>query len=97
MTDALIFILVFSALLLLRITLATVVFFWVLPEGDRCPCCDSVTIRMESDWARRLPALRLERWFRKSWCYECEWHGMLRTGPLTPVEHSEPVQPSRRA
>ena len=22
---------------------------------------------------------------RTSWCYECNWHGLLRHGPLTPA------------
>jgi hypothetical protein len=34
-------------------------------------------------WNRLLPM------FRTSWCYECNWHGMLRRGPLTPTTSSE--------
>jgi hypothetical protein len=57
-----------------------VVFFYLLPEGDHCPNCDAVTLRVQSSVLNRL----LPR-FRTSWCYECGWHGMLRRGPLTPT------------
>ncbi len=61
----------------LRGVAATVVFFYLLPAGDRCPNCDAVTIRVESKgWNSILP------WFRTSWCLECGWRGLLRHGPL---------------
>jgi hypothetical protein len=63
----------------LRAIAATIVFFYLLPAGDRCPNCDSVTVRVENKgWNTLLP------WFRTSWCLHCGWHGLLRGGPLTP-------------
>ena len=80
MSDAVIFGLIFVGFFVLRGIAATVIFFYLLPEGDRCPNCDAVTLRVESAMLNRL----LPR-FRTSWCYECGWHGMLRRGPLTPT------------
>jgi hypothetical protein len=80
MSDAVIFGLIFVGFFVLRGIAATVIFFFLLPEGDRCPNCDAVTLRVESRLLNRL----LPR-FRTSWCYECGWHGMLRRGPLTPT------------
>ena len=43
--------------------------------------CDAATLRVQRVfWHRFTP------WFRPSWCYECGWRGMLRTGDLTPVD-----------
>lgn len=68
---------------ILRAILATVFFYYLLPEGDRCPNCDAATLRVESKgWNFFMPK------FRTSWCYECGWHGMLRNGPLTPLPAS---------
>jgi hypothetical protein len=80
MSDAVIFLLIFVGFFVLRGVAATVVFFYLLPEGDHCPNCDAVTLRVQSSVLNRL----LPR-FRTSWCYECGWHGMLRRGPLTPT------------
>jgi hypothetical protein len=78
MSDGAIFVLVFGGFFVLRIIAATLVFLWILPDGDRCPNCDAVTIRVQS------PALNLLMpWFRTSWCHECGWEGLLRRGPLT--------------
>jgi hypothetical protein len=78
-----IFGIVFVAFFLLRAIAATVFFYWLLPAGDRCPCCDAPTIRVQSPgWNRLFP------WFRTSWCYACGWEGMLRYGTLTPVDHA---------
>jgi hypothetical protein len=84
MSEAALFVVVFSGLFVLRIIAATVVFALLLPRGDRCPNCDAPTLRVESPLADRfLP------WFRKSWCLSCGWQGMLRRGPLSPrPEHS---------
>ena len=78
MSDAVIFAVIFVGFFVLRLIAATVVFFVILPQGDRCPNCDAVTLRIRS---RGLNALM--PWFRTSWCYECGWHGLLRRGPLT--------------
>ena len=86
-SDAMIFVLVFGGLFVLRIIAATLVFFWILPQGDRCPNCDAPTLRVQSTGINRLMP-----WFRPSWCYVCGWEGMLRHGELTP-----PPVPSPRA
>jgi hypothetical protein len=80
MSDGAIFGLIFVGFFVLRGIAATVIFFFLLPEGDRCPNCDAVTLRVESRVLNRvLPQ------FRTSWCFECGWHGMLRRGPLGPA------------
>lgn len=73
MTDVVIFGIIFVAFFILRGIAATVFFFYMMPESDRCPMCDSATLRVESrGWNVLLP------WFRTSWCYECGWEGLLR-------------------
>ncbi len=77
MSDALIFVVIFGGFFVLRLVIATLVFYWMLPDENRCPNCDAVTLRVESKaWNRLLP------WFRTSWCYQCQWEGLLRHGPL---------------
>ena len=73
MSDAALFIVLFGGLFVLRLIAATVVFLWILPDGDHCPNCDAETLRVES-----RGVLKIMPWFRSSWCYECEWHGMHR-------------------
>ncbi len=78
MSDLTLFIILFGSLLVLRVVAATVIFLAVLPQGDRCPNCDSPTLRVASPFSDRvLP------WLRKRWCLACGWEGMLRRGPLT--------------
>ena len=48
MSDAVIFAVIFVGFFILRFIAATVVFFFILPEGDRCPNCDAVTLRVKS-------------------------------------------------
>lgn len=80
MWEAVIFAVVFVGFFVLRGIAATVFFYFILPEGDRCPNCDTPTLRVQSrGWNVLLP------WFRTSWCYECEWEGLLRHGPPTEV------------
>lgn len=89
MSDAAWFVLVFGGLFILRGVAATIVFLWILPEGDRCPQCDAETLRMQPGrWSRWL----LGR-FRRSWCLKCGWHGMHRDVPAvtTPVT-AQPVR-----
>lgn len=86
MSDATIFVVVMLGLFVLRAIAATVVFCWILPEGDRCPNCDSVTLRMQNRWMERLLPC-----FRSSWCYRCGWEGVLRKGEATP----DPVEGRR--
>jgi hypothetical protein len=93
MSDAVIFAVIFVGFFVLRFIAATVVFFFILPEGDRCPNCDAVTLHVKSrGWNFVMP------WFRTSWCYECGWHGLLRRGPLTPTAtlSVEPKQSSKK-
>ena len=102
MSDGVIFVVAFGGLFVLRIIAATVVFLWILPEGDRCPHCDAVTLRVQSaGWNRLMP------WFRTSWCYECGWDGLLRetprptapsavSGPLSTRRSPTPVRGRKR-
>ncbi len=78
MLEAVLALVIFGGFFVLRGIAATVVFFYLLPVGDRCLNCDGVTIRVESKWWNSILP-----WFRTSWCLECGWHGLLRHGPLT--------------
>jgi hypothetical protein len=80
-SSVLIFGIIFVAFFILRAIAATVFFYYMMPETNRCPMCDSPTLRVESRaWNRLMP------WFRTSWCYECGWEGLLRPGgPLEPA------------
>jgi hypothetical protein len=83
MLDAVLCILIIGGFFVLRAILATVFFFYLLPQGDRCPNCDSVTLRVQArGWNFLLPR------FRTSWCHDCGWEGLLRNGPLTPAPTS---------
>lgn len=73
MWDAVIFGVVFVGFFVLRAIAATVFFYFLLPESNRCPVCDDATVRVRSPmWNILLP------WFRTSWCYRCGWEGLLR-------------------
>lgn len=80
MSELWIFTLIFGGFFVLRAIAATIVFYFILPQGDRCPNCDAVTLRLE---ARRMNLLI--RGLRSSWCYECGWHGHMRQGVLSPT------------
>lgn len=89
MSDVMIFGVIFVAFFVLRAIAATVFFYYMLPESNRCPMCDQPTLRVSSPgWNRLMP------WFRTSWCYECGWEGLLRRGgPLEPAStRSQPGQ-----
>ena len=87
MSGIVVFAVVFSLFFVLRAIAATVFFYFMLPESDRCPMCDQPTIRVsQPGWNRLLP------WFRTSWCYECGWEGLLRTAP--PSEPASTVSQS---
>jgi hypothetical protein len=78
MSDAAIFLWVLGGLFVARIVAATVVFYFILPRGDRCPNCDAITLRTQKKiWNRLFPYLRT------SWCLACGWEGALRFGPLS--------------
>ena len=84
MTDAVIFGIVFVGFFVLRAVAATIVFYFLLPESNRCPVCDQPTMRVrEPAWNLLLP------WFRTSWCYECGWEGLLRPGSDTDATSTE--------
>lgn len=84
MSDVVIFVIVFVAFFVLRAIAATMFFYYVMPESDRCPMCDRPTLRVESPgWNRLLP------WFRTSWCYECGWEGLLRPSASVPPANTE--------
>lgn len=84
MSNAAIFVVIFVGFFVLRIVAATIVFYWILPQGDRCPNCDAVTIRLQSAGISRLTP-----WFRSSWCLRCGWSGLLRHGPVSQSSTSE--------
>ena len=92
MLDAVLAILIIGGFFVLRAILATVFFYFLIPEGDRCPNCDAVTLRVQSRFVNFL----MPR-FRTSWCYECNWHGLLRKGPLTPTATSTHVSRHSRS
>jgi hypothetical protein len=73
MSGVVIFAVVFVAFFVLRAIVATITFYYLLPDNNRCPLCDAPTLRVsEPAWNRLLP------WFRTSWCYSCGWEGLLR-------------------
>src|SRR5687768_767369 len=76
MSSVVVFAVIFIVFFVLRAIAATIFFYFVLPESDRCPMCDQPTIRVsQPGWNLLLP------WFRTSWCYECGWEGLLRPVP----------------
>src|SRR3954453_6243440 len=81
MRDAVLAVLILGGFFVLRGILATMFFFYLLPEGVNCPNCDAETLRVES------PKLNfLMPRFRTSWCIACGWHGLLRdTRPQVPA------------
>jgi hypothetical protein len=89
-----VFAVVLVAFFALRIVVATIVFLFILPDGDRCPICDEVTLRVQSKgWNTLMP------WFRTSWCLRCNWEGLHRLGPANRaaplLEHLPRPSPSR--
>jgi hypothetical protein len=89
MSNVVIFAAVFIVFFILRAIAATITFYFLLPDGDRCPLCDEPTIRVsEPAWNRLLP------WFRTSWCYRCGWEGLLRpvSPPAAPKTESQSGQ-----
>ncbi len=73
-----VFVVVLVGFFVLRIVVATIVFLFILPDGDRCPICDDVTLRVQSrGWNTLMPR------FRTSWCMRCNWEGLHRNGATT--------------
>ena len=48
MWNAVLCITIIGGFFILRAILATVFFYYLLPEGDRCPNCDAPTLRIQS-------------------------------------------------
>jgi hypothetical protein len=70
------------------IWLATKTFIAMIPDGDKCPLCDGETLAIErSGWWRVLGPR-----FRRSWCLDCGWEGVLRRTvvPVFGGNHSGP-------
>jgi hypothetical protein len=79
MLEAVLALVIVGGFFVLRAVVATWVFLYLLPGGNRCPNCDAVTLNVENKgWNTLMP------WFRTSWCIECGWHGLLRKGATTP-------------
>lgn len=86
-----VFAVVLIGFFVLRIIVATIVFFMILPDGDRCPICDEVTLRVQSrGWNLLMP------WFRTSWCMRCHWDGLHRRGPVSAPPASPFGSPASR-
>lgn len=90
MSDAVLFAIIFVAFFVLRFIVATVVFYYLLPKGDRCPNCDAETVRVQSKVLNTLMP-----WLRTSWCHRCGWEGCLRSGDPIPSP-SEPRALTRK-
>ena len=81
MVEAVVFTVVFVGFFLLRFIAATMFFFYILPEGVQCPCCNADTLHIESRFWR-IAAPR----FRSSWCPACNWEGLLKRRPQLPAK-----------
>ena len=73
-TDAWEFIGVFLVIRVCFIYIATKAFIIMIPDGDRCTMCDGETLAIERDGWWRVLGPR----FRRSWCLDCGWEGVLR-------------------
>ncbi|HYD51029.1 MAG TPA: hypothetical protein VEA99_00325 [Gemmatimonadaceae bacterium] len=89
MTEGVLFAIVFVGFFVLRGIFATIVFYFILPDSDRCPMCDAPTLHIHSPvWRRTLPGLR------PSWCPDCRWEGMLRRPEATTAAAPAVTRPS---
>jgi hypothetical protein len=80
-SDAWQFIGLFVGIRIIFIWLATKLFIGMIPDGDACPMCDDRTLPLERNGWWRL----LGRRFRRSWCLQCGWEGVLRCAPGQPA------------
>ncbi len=76
--DAVAFIAIFLALRFAMFWVLTQVFLGVIPSGNRCPICDSETLPIERNGWWRLTGSH----YRRSWCLDCGWEGVLRREDL---------------
>ena len=72
--DAWTFIGVFIGIRIAFIWLATKAFIMMIPDGDCCPMCDGHTLPIQRDGWWKILGPR----FRRSWCLDCGWEGVLR-------------------
>jgi hypothetical protein len=73
-TDAWIFIGFFVAVRVIIVWFLTRLYIMMIPDGDRCPLCDGYTLPIERNGWWRVLGPR----FRRSWCLDCQWEGVLR-------------------
>ena len=73
-TDAWEFIGVILVIRVCFIYIATKAFIMMIPDGDRCTMCDGDTLAIQRDGWWRILGPR----FRRSWCLDCGWEGVLR-------------------
>ena len=81
MAEAVVFTIVFGGFFVLRLVAATMFFFYILPDGILCPCCNAETLHIESRFWR-IAAPR----FRPSWCPRCNWDGLLKRDGQPPAK-----------
>lgn len=81
MVEAAVFAFVFVGFFALRFVAATLFFFYILPEGTLCPCCNGETLHIHSRFWRVMAPR-----FRVSWCPRCNWDGLLRRSAQPPAK-----------
>ena len=72
--DAITFIALIVFIRIAVIWLVTQVFIAIIPDGDKCPICDGETLAIQRNGWWRV----LGKAYRRSWCLECGWEGVLR-------------------
>lgn len=77
-TDAWMFIAGILAIRVCFIYIATKAFVMMIPDGDRCVICDGDTLAIQRDGWWRILGPR----FRRSWCIDCGWEGVLRRSSI---------------
>lgn len=84
-TDAWMFI---GGVLAMRVAffwIATKAFVMMIPDGDQCVMCNGETLAIARDGWWRVLGPR----FRRSWCLDCGWEGLLRRAEV-PSMFTEP-------
>ncbi len=76
-----ILVVVFLALVLIRMVVMELFLLLILSVGPSCPACGCEAILVRSP-----RPLRRIRWLERRWCISCEWQDLLRCGPRTRVE-----------
>lgn len=93
-TDAWIFIGVFVTIRIVIVWFVTKLFILMIPDGDLCPLCNGYTLPIERDGWWRVLGKR----FRRSWCLDCRWEGVLRrSAHFDPAALSRDAKPRRTA